>query len=79
MWRKRKNIFLIEDFLNNSRWSKSKLARNMWLSRSAIGQYLRRWAQTIWKREEYSNCFNKMFWTDYTIEYLFKKVKNETK
>jgi lipoate synthase len=70
---KQRKIFKIEKLLKDVRGSKSELARVMWVTPTAIEQFLKTWARTVWKQIQYTEAFNKCFETEFSYKILFSK------
>lgn len=71
--------FLIEKLLEESWWAKAELARELSITSTAIEQFLKTWARTIWKQKQYTEAFNNCFETNYSYKTLFSKVSENDK
>lgn len=70
----KRKTFYIEKLLKEHKWSKSWLARYMWITHQAVNQFFNSWAITMWTRIKYSQAFNECFWCDFSENKLFSLV-----
>lgn len=66
--------FKIEILLKKVRWSKSLFARELKVTHTAVEQFLKNGAKTIWKRIKYTEAYNRVFEEDYSCKELFRIV-----
>lgn len=65
--------YRIEDLLAEVRWSKSLLAKELWVTPSAVSIFFSKWARTLSKQIKHTEAFNRVFETDYSHRYLFER------
>lgn len=71
-------MFKIEQELKNKPfWAKLKLAKEMWITPSAITVLLKKEKISYYSINKYTKGFNKAFNENKTEDYLFSKVEED--
>lgn len=67
--------YRIEEFLAEVRWSKTQLAKELWVTPSAVSIFFNKGARTLSKQMKHTEAFNRLFETNYSYRYLFEVLK----
>jgi len=74
----KKFIYRLELELNQRpSWAKKKLAKEIWVTQSAINRTLREKKAWYWTMAKYTDWFNRAFKTSFEDDYLFELIEDD--